>query len=203
MEFRFSTLLCIAMIALTACAGEPEQVKMDRRFLTGESLEQQLAELREAINGEVLDEHIGAKGEDQVFSMLTREYDDSGDFVGIFLRHYEVGNINSKLLWTYQDSISCVGSGAVAGAALVKNTSPELRPVAVLGNDQEQFVLRYILNCSPGTSNERVGRTLVVINALSGTPEVRLEAEEGVEKILARLDQVPAALLRDLWEERL
>jgi hypothetical protein len=191
------------MIALTACAGEPEQVNMDRRFLTGESLEQQLDELRTGINGDVLDQHIWIEGEEKVFSLLTREYDESGDFVGIFLRHYEVGNLNPKLLWTYQDSISCGKSGAAAGTMLVKNTSPELRPAAILGNDQQQFILRYVLNCPPLAGNEKLGRTLVVINALSGTPEVRLEADADVDKVLAQLDREPAELLRGLWEELL
>jgi hypothetical protein len=188
------------MIALTACGGEPEQVKMDRRFLTGTSLEQQLDELRGAIVGEVLDEHTWVDGEDKVFTLLTREHDDAENYTGIFLRHYEVGGQSPTLRWTYQDSISCGGSGAAAGADLVENTSPELRPADILGNDQQQFVLRYVLNCSPLTSNEKTGRTLVVINTLSGTPEVRLEADAGVDKALARLDRKPANLLRSLWE---
>lgn len=191
------------MIALTACGGQPEQVKMDRRFLSGASLEQQLDELRGAVAGEVLDEYTWEDGEDKVFTILTREYDAADDYTGIFLRHYEVGGQSSTLRWTYQDSISCGGAGAAAGAGLVKNTSPELRPAAVLGKDQQQFILRYVLNCSPLNSNERLGRTLVVINTLSGTPEVRLEAEAGVDNVLARLDRGPAELLRGLWEERL
>lgn len=203
MEFRFTTLFCILMIALTACGGEPEQVKMDRRFLTGASLEQQLDELRTAVNGEILDQHTWEDGTEKVFSLLSREYDESGKFFGIFLRHYEVGNQAPKLLWTYQDSISCKGSGAAAGAVLVENTSPELRPEPVLGDSRQQFVLRYGLNCSPLANNDGAERTLVVINTLTGTPELRLESDAGVEKALARLAPAPAELLRGLWEERL
>ncbi|MFK8164349.1 MAG: hypothetical protein AB8H12_18030 [Lewinella sp.] len=202
MKFRFSTLLFIALVALTACGGEPEQVKMDRRFLSEEMLEQQLEELQSDINGEVLDHYTWVDGEEKVFSMLSREYDGTGEYVGIFLRHYVVGHQVPKLLWTYQDSISCSKSGAAAGAMLVESTSPELRPAAILGNDQQQFVLRYVLNCSSLTSHDGTGKTLVVINALSGTPEVRLEAG-GVDNVLARLDRKPAELLRGLWDEGL
>jgi hypothetical protein len=200
MEFRISTLLCIVMIALTACGGEPEQVKMDRRFLTESALEDQLDELRTAVNGEVLDQHTWVDGEEKVFSLLSREYDETGDYVGIFLRHYIVGVQSPKLLWTYQDSISCSGSGAAAGAMLVENTSPKLRPASVLGGDEQQFVLRYVLNCSATNSRTEAGKTLVLINTLSGTPELRLEGGTPWGQQLTMLDEEQAAVLRELWE---
>lgn len=200
MEFRFSTLLCVVMIALTACGGEPEQVKMDRRFLTGSSLEQQLNELREAVAGEVLDEYTWVDGEDKVFTLLTREHDAADNYTGIFLRHYEVGGQNPTLRWTYQDSISCGGVGAAAGAVLVNSSSPELRPASILGGDQQQFVLRYELNCSAANSNKEEGKTLVLINTLSGTPEVRMDGGAEWQQVLARLDEELAKVLRGLWE---
>ena len=188
------------MIALTACGGEPEQVKMDRRFLTGTSLEQQLDELRGAVAGEVLDEHMWVDGEDKVFTLLTREYDEAENYTGIFLRHYQVGEQNPTLRWTYQDSISCGGSGAVAGAVLVNSSSPELRPASILGGDQQQFVLRYELNCTATNSHPEEGKTLVLINTLSGTPEVRMDGGSGWQQVLTMLDKKQAQVLRELWE---
>lgn len=187
------------MIALTACGGEPEQVKMDRRFLTGASLEQQLDELRGAVVGEVLDEHTWVDGEDKVFTLLTREHDDAENYTGIFLRHYEVGGQSPTLRWTYQDSISCGGSGAAAGAVLVNSSSPELRPASILGGDQQQFVLRYELNCAASNSQSEAGKTLVLINTISGTPTLRLE-ENSLQRQLARLGEARANVLRGLWE---
>ncbi len=187
----------ILLVGLTACGGTPEQVQLDRRYLTEEQLETQLADIKAGITGEVLDEYLWAEGEEQVFTLLTREHDAADNFVGIFLRHFRVGLQAPELRWTYQDSISC--KGAVAGANLVKDRSPELRPAAWLANDQEQFVLRYQLGCRGAESQEDVP-VLVVINAQSGTPEVRLEAGLTPETVLAPLPATAAARLRLLWE---
>ena len=55
MHYSAFTLLLIALIALTACGGEPETVLMDSRYLTTEQLDQQASDLQAKATGEVLD----------------------------------------------------------------------------------------------------------------------------------------------------
>ncbi len=199
MRYQLSTLLLLLFVGLTACGGAPEQVKLDRRFLSESVFQEQLAAIKAGVSGEVLDDYVWVNGEDKVFTLLTREFDATDNFGGLFLRHYRVGLQTPELLWTYQDSISCLG--AVAGANLVKNQSPELRPAAWLGDEQNQFILRYTLGCTPETSSEE-HRVLVLVNAQSGTPDVRLEAGLAPDVILEQLPASVAAKLRGLWGER-
>lgn len=198
MRYHLTTLLFIVLVGLTACGGTPEQVNLDRRYLNESQLAHQLADIKADIAGVVLDEYVWISGENKVFTLLTREYDATENYGGIFLRHFRVGEQSPELLWTYQDSISC--TGAVAGANLVKNQSPELRPASWLGDKQDQFVLRYELGCADELS--RVGaKTLVVIDSRSGTPEIRMEAGLGSDQLLGGLPAEKAARLRALWEE--
>lgn len=197
----------VGLVVLTACGNEPEQVKMDRTYLSAVELEDQLSQLREAVKGEVLDEYVWVNGEEKVFTLLSKEYDAADQYSGIFLRHYVIGTRETpRLLWTYQDSISCkipdIGpgsSGAVAGANLVKNTSPALRPAIFTDGLHQQFLLRYELSCSPSASRLEQP-TLVVIDARTGTPEIRLEAGLTPEKTLNKLDRKTAARLFGLWK---
>jgi len=193
MHYSAFTLLLIALIALTACGGEPETVLMDRRYLTTEQLDQQADDLRARATGEILDTYAWENGEHKVLTLLSRDRDAEG-YEGIFLRHYQLDDQGPKLLWTYQDSIAC--EGATAGAKLMTNSSPALRPGAYTANDRQEFVLRYHLNCSQEQANE-TSRTLVVINAASGTPQLRLDGQAGK---LAALPTDRAEQLLTIWE---
>lgn len=169
MSFRAFGFLLIALVGLTACGGEPAGVNMDRRYLMGEDLNEQLASLRAAVNGDVLEAHQWVQGDKDVYTLLSREMDAKTQFSGLYLRHYRVGEQSPELLWTYQDSVSC-GTGATAGARVViSHSSPELRPASITNTEAEQFLLRYEISCQ-GESE----KSLVVINAASGTPDVRL-----------------------------
>ncbi len=193
MHYSAFTLLLIALIALTACGGEPETVLMDRRFLTTEQLDQQADDLRAKATGEVLDTYTWENGEHKVLTLLSRDRDTEG-YEGVFLRHYQLGIQGPQLLWTYQDSIAC--GGAAAGAKLMTNSSPALRPGAYTADGRQEFVLRYHLNCFPGQASEST-RTLVVINAASGTPQLRLDGQAGK---LAELPADRAERLLNIWE---
>ena len=103
-------------------------------------------------------------------------------------------------MWTYQDSVSCgVSSGAAAGAVLVDNQSPSLRPLSFANGDAQQFVLRYNLGCSP----TQKGKNLVVVNAISGTPDVRLWGTEHSLDEATGLRELPENTIREIfayWE---
>ncbi|MEM9930190.1 MAG: hypothetical protein AAF840_10255 [Bacteroidota bacterium] len=198
MRFHWGTLLLILFVGLTACGSEPEQVKLDRRFLNEAQLTEQLKGIKATLNGVVLDELVWTSGEDKVFTLLTREENASDRFGGIFLRHYKVGELKPELLWTYQDSISC--QGGATGANLVKDHSPALRPTPWLEDEQDQFLLRYQLGCSVA-ADQVWNKTMVVIDARSGTPEIRLEAGRAAESVLKNVPNDKAAELRSLWEE--
>ncbi|MEM6771678.1 MAG: hypothetical protein AAF597_13930, partial [Bacteroidota bacterium] len=174
MDLRFCNLLLIIMIALSACGAEPDPVKMDRRYLAGADLEQEKERLLASVTGEVLDQHEWVLGTQKVFTILSKEREGDTDFSGIFLRQYDLSGQTATLMWTYQDTVSCQRSGyrdgANAGAVLVDDRSPALQPVRISGDHPHQFVLHYNLGCSPNQQ----GKNLVVVNAQSGTPDVRL-----------------------------
>lgn len=193
MRFSFFTLLLIGLVGLTACGGEPEPVLMDRRFLTAEQLDRQADALRAQATGEVLDAYTWTDDAHRVTTILSRDRDADG-YEGIFLRHYQLGNEGPQLLWTYQDSIAC--KGAAAGAGLVDNNSPALRPGAFTADGRREFLLRYNLDCTSPEVSE-ANRTLVVINAASGTPRLRLDGHTGP---LAGLPADRAQRLRTFWE---
>ena len=200
MRFSFFSLTFIGLIALTACGGEPDVVLMDRRYLTAEQLDQQAEDLLANAAGEVLDTYGWEDGEHKVLTLLSRDRDAEG-YEGIFLRHYQLGDQGAQLLWTYQDSISCMGAAAGAGEALKKaknvtNSSPSLKTEAFTADGRQEFVLRYHLNCAPEETGES-NRTLVVINAASGTPQLRLDGQVG------KLTELPASRaerLLTIWE---
>ncbi|WP_273444471.1 hypothetical protein [Neolewinella agarilytica] len=187
MGFRAFGFLLIALVGLTACGGEPEGVNMDRRYLMGEDLNEQLASLRAAINGDVLEAHQWVQGDKDVYTLLSREVDAKTQFSGLYLRHYRVGEQSPELLWTYQDSVSCgtsagAAGGATAGAGVViSHSSPELRPASITDINAQQFLLRYEISCQ-GESE----KSMVVIDAASGTPDVRLSGDaEGLNDAFA------------------
>lgn len=171
MHFSCSSLLLIGLVALTACGGEPDAPLMDRRFLTVAQLDQQAEDIRARATGELLDTHEWTDGEHRVLTLLARDRDAEG-YEGIFLRHFQLGQQGPQLLWTYQDSISC--AGAAAGAKLVANSSPVLRPGAFTADGRREFVLRYHLACFPEPAKES-NRALVVVDAATGTPRLRFE----------------------------
>jgi len=171
MNHHFPTLLLLLFVALTACGGEPDVVTLDRTYLNDEQLEEQLASLRAAINGEVLDEYIWTDGEEKVFTMLSQEREAGTGFAGIFLRHFRVGkSVVPDLLWTYQDSVSCTGGAAGA----VVSQSPKLQLHRLVADGQPQFVLRYRITCGAG---EEAFAALALINVATGTPDLLLEGE--------------------------
>lgn len=174
MDLRTLNLLIVILIGLSACGSDPEPVKMDRRYLAGEFLEQEKDRLLADVHGEVLDNHEWILGEQKVFTILSKEREPGTEYAGIFLRQYDLSGQTAELMWTYQDSVSCQpnegAGGADAGAVLVDNHSPDLRPVALSPGSAEQFVLLYNLGCDP----LQQGKNLVVVNALSGTPDIRL-----------------------------
>jgi len=142
MRFSFLTLVLIGLIALTACGGEPDVVAMDRRYLTSEQLDQQAAKLKDKTDGEVLDTYEWADGENRLVTLLSRERDTEG-YEGIFLHHYQLGKQGPLLLWTYQDSITCLGANA--GEKVLRrtqywsltplpNSAPKLLPVMTVRN---------------------------------------------------------------------
>lgn len=193
MRFSFLSLLLIGLVALTACGGEPENILMDRRFLTAEQLDQQAKELRARASGEVLDAYEWTDGEHRVMTLLSRDRDADG-YEGVFLRHYRLGDQGAQLMWTYQDSLACVG--AAAGAETVSNSSPELRPGAFSAPNEQEFVLRYHLDCTPLKSSV-ASRTLVIIDAITGAPRLRLDGEPDK---LAALPTDRAQRLQAIWE---
>ncbi len=172
MDLRILNLFIVLLIGLSACGSEPEPVNMDRRFLTGNYLEEAKAKLIADIDGEVLDAHEWIMGEQKVFTVLSKEREPQTNFEGIYLRQYDLSGQFAELMWTYQDSVFCTANhlGAAAGAGLVTNESPALRPVVISGDVPQQFVLHYQFGC-PETEQ---GNNLVVVNAQTGTPDVRL-----------------------------
>lgn len=163
---------------------------MDRRFLAGDYLEQEKTNLLKGVNGEVLDQYEWAFGEQKVFTILSREQDPETSFQGIYLRQYDLSGQHAALLWTYQDSLSC----AAAGAVDVTDLSPKLRPVRIRGDAPEGFVLAYDLACR----SEEAGRNVVVVDAASGTPSVRLSGTNGSVAEAEGLHDLPAPLREQL-----
>ena len=200
MSFRAFGFLLIALVGLTACGGEPAGVNMDRRYLMGEDLKEQLASLRAAINGDVLEAHQWVQGDKDVYTLLSREVDTKTQFSGLYLRHYRVGEQSPELLWTYQDSVSCgTPAGATAGAGVViSHSSPELRPASITTLGAQQFLLRYEISCQ-GESE----KSMVVIDAASGTPDIRLSGDaEGLNdaSALVGLPEDTIQRLLAYWE---
>jgi len=207
MSFRTFGFLLIALVGLTACGGEPEGIAMDRRYLTGESLEDQLADLRAAVNGEVLDAHQWVQGEEDVYTLLSREA-DQGSYNGLYLRHYRVGRQAPELLWTYQDSVSCGATNEVgvhaersrgtgAGLHFIPSV-PGLRPADITSAGAEQFLLRYEISC-----HDEAEKSMVVINAASGTPDLRLSGDADGLKDASGLVGLPEDTIQRLlayWE---
>ncbi|MEL7160330.1 MAG: hypothetical protein AAFN92_06210 [Bacteroidota bacterium] len=172
MVFRLLAYAFLLLVALSACGNGPDDsVVMDRRFLTTEGGSDQVRDLKAGLNGEILDEHAWRDGEELVYTVMTRESDTATGEEGVFLRHYLLEASGPNLRWTYRDTAACLG--AAAGAMTVNDQSPELRPLELLPGTAEQFVLCYVLQC--GETN--VAKSLVVVNAASGTPEVRLQGD--------------------------
>lgn len=197
MDLRWLNLIFIALVGLTACGSEPKPVDMDRRFLSGEYLEAAKADLQSGIQGEVLDQHEWIFGEQKLFTILSREQEPGTEYKGVFLRQYDLSGQKPTLMWTYQDSIFCADAGAVT----VENHSAGLRPVRLLGDSPKQFVLSYTLGCA---DESEVGRNIVVVDVVSGTPAVRLfgtpEAvyeAEGLHNLPADTRHQLLAMLRD------
>lgn len=186
MNLRYLNLFFIALVALTACGSEPEPPRMDRRFLAGDYLEQEKTNLLANVDGEVLDQYEWTFGEQKVFTILSRERDPETSFQGIYLRQYDLSGQHAALLWTYQDSLSC----AAAGAVDVTDLSPELRPVRIRENAPEGFVLAYDLACR----SEEAGRNVIVVDAASGTPSVRLSGTNGSVDEAEGLHGLPAVM---------
>lgn len=208
MSFRAFGFLLIALVGLTACGGEPAGVNMDRRYLVGEDLNEQLASLRAAINGDVLEAHQWVQGDKDVYTLLSREVDAKTQFSGLYLRHYRVGEQSPELLWTYQDSVSCGTSAGAAGGVpiavgtgagvVISHSSPELRPASITNIDAEQFLLRYEISCQ-GESE----KSMVVIDAASGTPDIRLSGDAEGLKDASALVGLPEDTIQRLlayWE---
>ena len=196
MDWRLLNLMMILVVGLTACGSDPEPVNMDRRFLAGDFLEQERDKVRLGINGEVLDELEWVYKDLKVLTILSKERDPETNYSGIYLRQYDLSGQTAKLLWTYQDSLSC----ADAGAIMVSNQSPDLRPVLITTETTEQFVLSYKLGCSPHPAE----KNLVVINAASGTPDVRLLGdEENIQEAngLQGLPEDIISMLLAAWEK--
>jgi len=193
MRFSCFTLFLIGLVALTACGGEPDAVLMDRRYLTSDQLDQQAVALRNNAEGVVLDYYEWTAGEHRLLTLLSRDRDAEG-FQGIFLRHYQLGDRGAELKWTYQDSLACLG--AAAGAEMVTNSSPGLRPGSFTASGEQAFVLRYNLTCAPHHDNADT-RTLVVIDAATGTLRLHLDGETDR---LAGLPTEWVNRLRVIWE---
>ena len=187
--------LLIAMVVLTACGSEPDPPSMDRRYLSGDFLEQEKKKLLEAIEGDVLDQIEWVHGESKVFTILSREYEAGTAYRGIFLRQYDLSGQHATLLWTYQDSLSCATvAGQHEKTAEVTNRSPCLRPLPAVDKGTEGFVLAYDLRCRP----TEAARNVVVIDAVSGTPAVRLGAANGAVTEAEGLHDLPEDLRSDL-----
>lgn len=190
---RWISLLSIVFVVLTACGQEPTPVLMDRSLLTAEEFAGQLAGIREGITGEILDDHQWRMGEERVYTVLSKEYDAEG-YRGLYLRHYRVGDPGVELRWTYRDTIKCV----TAGARINRDASPNLQPGGFTEHGQEEFLLRYQLGCGPETTD-----ILAVIDARSGTPNVRIEGN-GEEVIgadgLTKLPEDTVAQLLAYWQ---
>lgn len=177
MNLRWLNFIFLAMIALSACGSGPEQPAMDRRFLAGEYLETAKSNLLAGVKGEVLDHHEWIFGGQKVFTILSREREPDTGFTGIFVRQYDLSGQSAKHLWTYQDSVGCLvdEAGGAAGAGYMDNHSPALRPVKLVAGEPEQFLLSYALGCTAADAF----RNVVVVDALSGTPSVRLSGAAG------------------------
>lgn len=169
---------------------------MDRRFLAGEYLETAKSKLLAEVNGEVLDQHEWVFGEQKVFTILSREHEPDTGFTGIFMRQFDLSGQTAEHLWTYQDSVGCSSGdlAANAGAGYVDNRSPALRPVSITDGEAEQFLLSYALGCT--TAVDAI-RSVVVVDAQSGTPFARLSGTDGqVDEAEGLHDLTPATRQR-------
>lgn len=195
MNLRRISFFGLAFVLLTACGQEPETILLERSLLSEEEFAEKLAGIRRSVGGEVLGDLQWRAGDEQVYTMLSSELDAEG-YRGIFLRHYRVGDPGVELRWTYQDTIKC--AGADAGATLVRNASPALRPEGITSRKADEFILRYTLGC-PGASTE----ILTVVDAASGTPNLRLEGNDQKvfgAKALLDLPEDTLAQLLAYWE---
>ncbi|MBC6996825.1 hypothetical protein QWY85_03980 [Neolewinella lacunae] len=178
-DFRLLSLLLFFLVALTACGGSPAEVVYDRRYLSDADRAQQIEQLRAQSTGEILDTYVGTLGEEDYFMVLTREYDPATHYSGIYLRRYRLAFPAAELLWTYQDSLACQatesGTEAArpAGAGDVFNRTASLAPAPWLEPSALHFLLSYQLKCG----EEEASQSLVLVNLLSGTPDLRLTGD--------------------------
>lgn len=205
MDLRILNLAIVLLIGLSACGSEPEPVNMDRRYLAGAYLEAAKADILGEVRGEVLDSYEWVLGEKKVFTVLSKERDADTEFRGIYLRQYDLSGQFANLMWTYQDSVSCTsdsagGAGAdvdatrSSSAGLVSDASPALRPVAISGEVPQQFVLHYQLGCTA----TGLGNHLVVVDGVTGTPDVRLFGRGRVIEEASGLRELSEDTIRQL-----